>query len=583
MSDSQYTKMTREEIAEEQVGKTAITRTMAYALLGAFLSTILTVPIVQHGIEVRAGFADKGHWVWPKAYDALRIPGNAVKAFHHPSHQGFWDKFQAANASFMREVKAYEKALEEDSFVARASLPPTQAMTAELLGLGNEQVYLGREGWLFYQPEVGYLTGEGFLNPHLLLSRSRSGHAGEAVVQPNPVKAIVDFNNQLRDRGIHLIMMPAPVKPMIEPERLSKRYHDPLPIPLQNPSYGEFLKQLKAAGVDILDVSPALAKAKLESGQPQFLITDTHWTPEAMDMAAGLLAEHTRGLNLLKGPELPLTRSNQPVSNTGDIAAMLKLPADSKLYPKQSVTVQPVWNGNAPFKPDPAAQILVLGDSFSNIFSLEAMGWGASAGFVEQLGYHLRQPIDAILRNDAAAFATRELLAKDLAQGRDRLVGKKLVVWQFAMRELAVGDWKILKIPAVENSRSRQVPATEGGFFVPAKGESIEVEGTVAARSSTPRPGTVPYKDQIFSVHLTGITGGKTSASGQAVVYLFGMKDNQLTPVSAWKVGDRVKLKLRPWADVASEYERFNRSELDAEELQLEIPAWGELPTNSQP
>ena len=44
-----------------------------------------------------------------------------------------------------------------------------------------------------------------------------------------------------------------------------------------------------------------------------------------------------------------------------------------------------------------------------------------------------------ILRNDAGAFATRELLGQELAQGRDRLEGKRLVIWEFAVRELATG------------------------------------------------------------------------------------------------------------------------------------------------
>lgn len=571
MSDSPYTKMTREDIAEEQVGKTTVSRPVAFALVAAFLVTILSIPLAQHYIEVRAGFAAKGHWVLPKAYEVLHFPGNAATAFNDPAHRGFWRKFQAANSSFIHDVKAYEKALEDDSFVARASLPHTQALTAELLGLGNEQVYLGRDGWLFYQPEVGYLTGEGFLHANVLRSRARSGRSGEVLVQPNPVKAIVDFNNQLRDRGIHLILMPAPVKPMIEPERLSKRYHEPLPIPLQNPSYGEFLQQLRAAAVDVLDVSPALAQAKLASGQPQFLMTDTHWTPAAMDMAAGMLAEHARGLNLLTGTELTLTRSDQPVSNVGDIAGMLKLPASSKLYPPQPVTVQPVWNGTAPFAAVPAAQILVLGDSFSNIYSLEAMGWGAAAGFVEQLGYHLRQPVDAILRNDAGAFATRELLAKELAQGRDRLAGKKILVWEFAMRELGVGNWKMIPLTLGEKH--------EVGLYVPAAGKTVGVRGVVRAASPSPRPGSVPYKDHIVMVHLAELESpdDPAAAGREAVVFMWSMQDNKPTPAASFRPGDTVQLRLRPWVDVTSKYDAINRSELDDEKLLLAEPNWGEF------
>ena len=37
----------------------------------------------------------------------------------------------------------------------------------------------------------------------------------------------------------------------------------------------------------------------------------------------------------------------------------------------------------------------------------------------------------------------------ELARGRDRLAGKRLVVWEFAVRELATGNWDFLplKIP----------------------------------------------------------------------------------------------------------------------------------------
>ena len=84
----------------------------------------------------------------------------------------------------------------------------------------------------------------------------------------------------------------------------------------------------------------------------------------------------------------------------------------------------------------------MLGDSFSNIYALESMGWGTSAGFVEQLSYTLRRPVDRLVQNDEGAFATRVLLRNDL----DRLNGKRVVVYQFAARELTFGDWKVIPL-----------------------------------------------------------------------------------------------------------------------------------------
>jgi hypothetical protein len=131
-------------------------------------------------------------------------------------------------------------------------------------------------------------------------------------------------------------------------------------------------------------------------------------------------------------PRFVLRRSTQLVEGLGDIVAMLKLPSTSRLYPKETATIKPVSQENgAPWVPDQRADILVLGDSFFNIFSLAEMGWGASAGFVEQLSYTLGRPLDAILRNDAGAFATREA-RQELARGRDRPMGKRLVIWEFA-------------------------------------------------------------------------------------------------------------------------------------------------------
>jgi alginate O-acetyltransferase complex protein AlgJ len=175
------------------------------------------------------------------------------------------------------------------------------------------------------------------------------------------------------------------------------------------------------------------------------------------------------------------------------------------------------------------------------------------------------------LRNSDAAFATREMLANELARGRDRLAGKKLVIWEFAARELAFGNWKLLNIRLGTPAQSR--------FFTPAAGEELQVTGTVEAISPVPRPGSVPYADHITAIHVAdmSIAGRAATEPLQAIVYLWSMRGNIWTPGARLRQGDRVTLRLRAWADVSPQLEQINRSEIDDPALQLEEPAWGEL------
>jgi hypothetical protein len=67
------------------------------------------------------------------------------------------------------------------------------------------------------------------------------------------------------------------------------------------------------------------------------------------------------------------------------------------------------------------------------------------------------------------------------------------------------------------------------------------------------------------------------SAEGrEAVLFVWSMRDNVQTPAVGWRPGDAISLRLRPWAEVAGEYEAINRSELEDEKLVLADPAWGE-------
>jgi alginate O-acetyltransferase complex protein AlgJ len=246
---------------------------------------------------------------------------------------------------------------------------------------------------------------------------------------------------------------------------------------------------------------------------------------------------------------------------------MLALPANQTLFSPQTVTIGRIEDlAGQPWRPREDADVLLLGDSFTNIFTAAAMGWGSAAGLAPQLAAALGRDVDVIAQNDAGAHTTRQLLARELAAGRDRLAGKKVVIWQFADRELAVGDWRPVSWPEPGPAERRRT-----SFFVPPAGP-IVVTAVVAGASPVPRPGEVPYKDHIRALHLQDLPDGK-----QALAYVYSMRDHAWTAAARLQPGARVNVRLRPWAAVAAELEAVNRSELSDQALLDAEPAWAEL------
>jgi alginate O-acetyltransferase complex protein AlgJ len=535
-----HRKLPREEEADLALKNTKFTPGTRQTLIALFLLTIVAVPAIQLVGEFRA------------AGSIGRMPMISIfKSLPWLPHA--------------EDLKRVERTLENESLVSQWLLPRMQYLLTVVLGAGNEQVYLGHDPWLFYRADVDHVTGPPFLDPVRMRHRLQTSR-----VQPDPIKAIVDFRNQLAARGVDLVLLPVWVKPSVEGEMLaaSNANRTEASSGLPNPSFNEFIARLEREKVRVFD--PAMFLIEQGKNVPLYLETDTHWRPETMEFVAQKLADF---LQLPPGAEStsPSIVEKEIVAR-GDIAAMLKLTRGEKFFPPEKVTIRQVVTGDGLWRPSKGADVLLLGDSFSNIFSFEAMGWGESAGFAEHLSFALRRPLDCILRNSDASFATREILSNELARGRDRLAGKKLVIWEFATRELSFGNWKLLDLKLGEAKPSR--------FLSLKAGEEIEVNGTVETISSVPRPGTVPYKDHIEALHLVDIVGvdsrDATAPHAQAVVYLWSMRDNVWTPAARLRPGEPVKLRLRPWPDVSAQYEKFNRTELDDSALQLEEPVWGE-------
>lgn len=423
----------REAIALDEVGHTDVSRGVALGLLVVLVTLMAMSTLVE--LVQPATHRSSRTKPWVRLTSLVSQIPSAVQT-------AFTEGLVAGNRQLHGAIEAFENSLEEDSALIALVQPRTQLLLTRWLRAGNEEVYPGFDGWLYFRPDVDFLTGAPFLAPEVLKLRARGGDQWSPPPQPDPLPAIAELRRQVEAAGAELLVIPTPLKPAIHPEMFSRRYAGATG-PIRNPSEEDFATRLQEVGTAVFDPAVVMARARQESGQAQFLRTDTHWTPQAVDQIARQLAAliHTRyGLQ----PVIRFDRRDAIAENLGDLAVKLRLPPGQSLITPEAVRIQRVFGLDRQlWKPDPGADILLLGDSFTNVFSAPELGWGTAAGLAEQLSFHLGRPLDRLAVNAGGAHATREALRRAVGGEQGRLAGKRLVLYQFANRELAGGNWKL--------------------------------------------------------------------------------------------------------------------------------------------
>ena len=116
------------------------------------------------------------------------------------------------------------------------------------------------DGWLFFAAEFRLLSlGRFWGDEAPKVSRSRKPELAD------PIPAIVDFQKQLKARGIELLVVPVPPKAAIYPEKIvpgfDVRADDAAPL------LRRFYEELRAAGIDVLDLTPLFSpKPRRQTG-----------------------------------------------------------------------------------------------------------------------------------------------------------------------------------------------------------------------------------------------------------------------------------------------------------------------------
>jgi hypothetical protein len=288
----------------------------------------------------------------------------------------------------------------------------------------------GQDGFLFYKNDLEYVSGGD-------LEQQRRGK--------NPLPVIVEFKKLLDEQGVDFLFVPVPTKLEVYPEKLDPDFKG-LSGQIVNPAFRKLIESLSRAGVEVVDLLPALLRAKSESAAEPFLFQhqDTHWTDRGLRLAADLLA--TRVKKYPWYAELAKQKRTYELKEThftrfGDLQSRLP-EAEQKKYTPETLVAHQVMLGGKPYDDDPESPVVLLGDSFTGVYELtDAEHAGVSAHIARGIGY----PLDLVMSYGGGPNVRQKLLRR----GVDALGTKKLVIWMMTARDLYNywEDWEPLKKP----------------------------------------------------------------------------------------------------------------------------------------
>ena len=304
----------------------------------------------------------------------------------------------------------------------------------------NAAAGAGVDAWLFFGGELRLLSlGRFWGEDAAKVSRA---HKPEL---KDPVPAILDFQQQLKARGIELVVVPVPPKAAIYPEKIvpgfDVRTADPAPV------LHRFYEELRGAGIDVLDLSAVFIQNRDHARGPVFCKTDSHWSGIGCVLAAQAIADKVR--SKLPQPATPKEYVSdwKEVQVSGDLDGLMS--RETHKPGPEKIAVQSVSEkGNAAaVEPDANSPLLLLGDSHTLVYHDFL---AERAGLLDQLALQLGFAPDLIGTRGSGATPVRINLYRRSVKDAGYLAKKKVVVWCFAAREFTEATEGWAKAPVAK-------------------------------------------------------------------------------------------------------------------------------------
>jgi alginate O-acetyltransferase complex protein AlgJ len=295
------------------------------------------------------------------------------------------------------------------------------------LKAANAEVAATPDGWLFFVSDLRLLSiGKFWGEPARNVAPIRKPD------EADPAAAIVDFCNQLKHRGIGLLLVPVPPKAAIYPEKLvggvDLRGDDP------EPYLTRFYDELRGNGVEVVDIAPLFLQRREGEHGPMFCRMDTHWSGDGCVLAAQAIAAKIKQSSAMRRD---FAADWKQIEFAGDLVSLLPRSAAKPAAEKIFVRVIKDKSTGATLKPDPDSPVLLLGDSHTLVFR-DFVTEGA--GLLDQLAYQTGVVPDLIGTRGSGATAVRVTLYRRSHKEPDYLEKKKTIIWCFSAREFIEAD-----------------------------------------------------------------------------------------------------------------------------------------------
>jgi len=300
----------------------------------------------------------------------------------------------------------------------------------------NAAVIAGVDGWLFLSSDIRFLSAGQFWSADA--AKVSRAHKPESA---DPIPAIVDFHDQLKKRGIDLLLMPVPPKAAIYPEKIVPDVD--LHGETAAPYLARFYEELRKREINVVDLSPVFVQNRANEHGPVFCKTDTHWSGLGCVLAAQTIKDKIQE-KIAGQPRKDLAADWKDITIKGDLGDLagpnMKKPEPEKI----AIRTISDKGTSAAITPAPDSPLLLIGDSHTLVFHDFL---AEKSGLLDQLAYEVGFAPDLIGTRGSGSTSVRISLYRRARKDPGYLAKKKVIVWCFAAREFTESDQGWDKVP----------------------------------------------------------------------------------------------------------------------------------------